>query len=158
MNYFNKLCKCLLIASTFVFAGCATNKGVVELTKVDEAVKKITVVKNAETRESVLPVLTNWLEENNVEYNVVNSSSDTATGETVLTYQASWSWDMALYMRSAEFKVAKNEIPVGIARFDALQYGGFGKFGDAESRIKILMDVLFGKISRDEADKRLGKE
>lgn len=53
-------------------------------------------------------------------------------------------------------KVNANGETLGKLNFDALQYGGFGKFGNVEQRIIILFDCLFGKITLEEANKLLG--
>lgn len=145
-----------LIASVWL-GGCATNKGVVDLNQVNDPITKITIIRDSETRESVLPVLEKWFTDNSIKFSVVNSINETKKEDKVLTYRAWWSWDMALYMRKADLKVLSEGEPVGIVRFDALQYGGFGKFGDAETRLTTLMDVLFSKITREEANIRLGK-
>ena len=50
---------------------------------------------------------------------------------------------------------AKGET-LGDLNFDALQYGGFGKFGNAEQRLIILLDALFGKITYEKANALLG--
>lgn len=147
----------LVVVSAFLLGGCASNKGMTELTQVTGNPEQITIVRDTETRDSVQPVLEQWFTDNNYQYNVVQSIAEAKDTDNVFTYRAWWGWDLALYMSKVEMKVTNNNVPVGIAKFDALQYGGFGKFGNAETRLKIIMDVLFSKITEQEANTLLGK-
>lgn len=158
------------IISAFIIVlfmtGCATNKGLVSFDKVDEnnlrlhQVDKdpveIAILRDGETRETVLPVLISWFNENSYKVTVIEAMSDAATEDNVFKYRAWWSWDMALYMRKAEMSLVSDRKTLGSLQFDALKYGGFGKFGNAEQRLRILLDALFGKITKEEANQMLG--
>ena len=154
-----------LIIALFM-TGCATNKGLVSFDKIDEndlrlhQIDKnpieIAIFRDGETRETVLPVLISWFNENNYKVSVIEAMSDAATEDNVFKYRAWWSWDMALYMRKAEMSLVSDGHTLGSLQFDALKYGGFGKFGNAEQRLRILLDALFGKITKEEANQMLG--
>ena len=146
-----------IIVASFLLGGCASNKGMTELKQITTPAKQFIIVRDKPTRESVQPILEQWFSDNNYKFNVVESIADTKPSDNVFTYRAWWGWDIAAYMSKAELKVTTGDVPVGIAKFDALQYGGFGKFGNAEARLKIVMDVLFSKITEEEANKLLGK-
>lgn len=139
-------------------AGCGTDKGLLELKQLDSVPEKVVILKDPPTKVAVLPVMIEWFSENNASATVVDSMNETKPEDYVLSYRAWWGWDLSTYMRRAEMKVESNKQTLGKLKFDALQYGGFGKFGDTEGRLKILLDVLFGKITRVEADKRLGEQ
>lgn len=150
--------KAIATALIILISACTSNKGVTELTQLQTPVKKVTIVRDADTRASVLPVLEQWFYDNSIKYDVVNSHQETEKNSNILTYKAWWSWDIATYMRKADLQLSNEGIPLSIVKFDALQYGGFGKFGNAEERLKILMDVMFAKISEEEANKKLGQQ
>lgn len=149
--------KFLPIIALLLLSGCVTNKGLIKLQQASIESKKIIILKDHPTRESVLPVLENWFYENGYSAKVVQSLGEVNPEDYVFSYRAKWSWDMATYMRDVEMKLKVKGETLGDLKFDSLQYGGFGKFGDAETRLKIMLDVLFGKITREEADKQLGK-
>ena len=118
---------------------------------------KVIILRDVATRESVLPVLTKWFSDNGYSPTVINSLAEANPDNFILSYKALWSWDLATYMRNVELRVKQKGETLGTLNFDALQYGGFGKFGNAEERLKVLLDALFGKISRDKADALLGE-
>ena len=116
----------------------------------------VVILQDKSTRESVLPVLEKWFYDNGYHSTVVSSLSEVGPDDYILSYRAWWSWDLATYMRKVEMNVKNKGQTLGNINFDALQYGGFGKFGDAEQRLNILLDAMFGKITVEEANKRLG--
>ena len=150
--------KILILLFVLSLVGCASDKGLLELQQMDSVPEKVVILKDAPTRAVVLPILVEWFSENNYNATVVESLDEVKPEDYVLSYRAWWGWDLANYMRRANMKVKLNGKTLGKLRFDALQYGGFGKFGDTENRLKILLEVLFGKISREVADKRLGEQ
>jgi len=159
-----KIISALIIA--LLMTGCATNKGLVSFDKVDENALRlhqvdkgpieIAILRDGPTRETVLPILISWFNENNYKVSVIEAMSDAATEDNVFKYRAWWSWDMALYMRKAEMSLVSDGKISGSLQFDALKYGAFGKFGNGEQRLKILLDALFGKIAKEEANQMLG--
>ena len=142
----------IFVIVTLILTGCGSNKGLVQLEQVEMDSKEILILKDVPTRETVLPVLTEWFYENGFSAEVIHSLDDVNPEDYVFTYRAWWGWDLATYMSKVRMKVESNGETLGHLYFDALQYGGFGKFGDAEYRLKVLLDALFGKITREEAD------
>jgi hypothetical protein len=140
-----------------VITGCATNKGVTYIEQFNRGSKAIIILKDPPTRESVLPVLVKWFSDNGFSATVVESLSEVNPGDLIFSYRAWWGWDLALYMRRVEMHIKSKGETLGSINFDALQYGTWGKFGDGEQRLRILLDALFGKITREEADKLLGE-
>lgn len=146
----------LLIILALVMTGCATDKGVTNLQQFNQNPETILILKDPPTRESVLPILTQWFSENGYSPTVVESLSEVNPDDFIFSYRAWWSWDLAIYMSKVELHVKSKGETLGAIYFDALQYGTWGKFGDGEQRLRILLDALFGKITREEADKILG--
>ncbi len=145
-----------ILLFTLVMTGCGTNKGLVNLEQFDTNSKTIVILEDEGTRDSVLPVITSWFEENGYSSTVVQSLQNVNPDDYIFSYKAKWSWDMASYMRTVEMHVKSNGETLGTLYFDAVNYGGMGKFGSAEERLRILLDVLFGKISREQGDLMLG--
>jgi len=153
-----KMKKLIVVLLLVLLSGCATNQGITELAQAEVTDKtKVLILKDDATRESVLPVLEKWFVDNGYSSTVIDSLREADPDNYVISYRAWWSWDVATYMRRVEMAVNKEGETLGNLNFDALQYGGFGKFGDAEERLRILLDALFGKITREEANKLLGE-
>ena len=63
---------------------------------------------------------------------------------------------MATYMRFVNLDVTDNKgNKVAELDFDSVQYGGFDKFGNAEERLNLIMEVFFQKISIQDAERQL---
>ena len=159
-----KLITALMIA--LFISGCASNKGLVSLDQISESELKlnekedgraeILILRDEPTRETVLPVIASWFSENNYTISVVDSAEEATVKDKLFRYRAWWSWDMALYMRRVEMSLESAGKVLGSLEFDAVQYGAFGKFGNAEQRLRILLDALFGKATEDQANQILG--
>ncbi|NRA53448.1 MAG: hypothetical protein HRU23_04835 [Gammaproteobacteria bacterium] len=140
-----------------VLTGCASNKGITQLQQINVSDNsKVIILKDEPTRASVLPVLEKWFSDNGYSSQVVSSLEDVKPNDYILSYRAWWGWDLATYMKNVHMNVKAKGETLGQLNFDALQYGGFGKFGDAEQRLAILLDALFGKITIEQANKSLG--
>lgn len=147
----------ILFTLAIITTGCASNKGITDIQQVKEPeTKAVVILKDTSTRESVLPVLEQWFYDNGYSSTVISSLDEVNPDDYLILYKAWWGWDLATYMRRVEMSVKNNQQTLGNIKFDALQYGGFGKFGSAEQRLKILLDALFGKITPEEANKLLG--
>ncbi|WP_431286504.1 Sbal_3080 family lipoprotein [Roseateles chitinivorans] len=60
------------------------------------------------------------------------------------TYNATWRWDLALYMAYAEIRVFSAGKQIGEAKYDATHgSGSMGKFIDADKKVVELVDQLF---------------
>ncbi|NKF52653.1 hypothetical protein G3R49_19020 [Shewanella sp. WXL01] len=145
----------LIVLFTVLMAGCS-NLGIYEVTQVTSNPSQLTIAKDSKTRKSVLPILEKWAFENGYDVKTIDNYVMAERNEYTLTYRVWWGWDVASYMKKAEMKVLKDGVAVGSLKFDATEYGAFGKFGDAEDRLNILMDVLFNKITVAEGNKRAG--
>lgn len=69
---------------------------------------------------------------------------DEAGCEHVMRYKANWQWDMAMYLKYANFSVFKGQDRVGYAEYNAAG-GGFrpDKFGTTEAKISPILKELF---------------
>lgn len=138
--------------------GCVSNKGITKLDKAEiNNETQVVILKDEDTRESVLPVLEKWFKDNGYSHTVILSLQEAKPEDYILSYKAWWGWDLATYMKKVDMRVKAKGETLGSLNFDALQYGGFGKFGSAEQRLRILLDALFGKISIEQANKLLGE-
>ena len=141
------------------FTGCASNKGITDLKQFKTNEKpQVVILRDAPTRVTVLPVLTKWFNDNGYSSIVIESLQESNPDQYLFSYRAWWGWDIATYMRRVEMRVKSKGETLGYLDFDALQYGGFGKFGNAENRLIILLDALFGKITHEQANKLLGEQ
>jgi len=150
--------KVAILSLLVIVTGCASNKGITELKQFQGNKRdQILILKDSATRGSVLPVLETWFQDNGYNAIVIASLKEANPDDHILSYRAWWGWDLATYMRKVEMRLKTKGETLGSLDFDALQYGGFGKFGDAEQRLIILLDVLFGKITYEKANKLLGE-
>jgi len=146
----------ILVLPLFFTSACASNKGIVELQRVTTDVGHISLIRDEPTRAEVLEVIAAWLAENGYDYSVLEPGQKPSG--TALNYRAWWGWDVGIYMKRVNMQVARNGTSLGKIKFDALQYGGFGKFGSSVERLRTLLDALFAKIDRDTANELLGDQ
>jgi len=138
--------------------GCVSNKGITDLSKAEiKNETPVVILKDEDTRESVLPVIEKWFKDNGYSPTVILSLQEAKPEDYIFSYKAWWGWDLATYMKKVDMRIKAKGETLGRLNFDALQYGGFGKFGSAEQRLRILLDALFGKISIEKANKLLGE-
>lgn len=149
--------KWIFILSAFLLSGCANN-AIVELTKLDSKMidnKEILIIDDGETKDSIRLIITKKLDEYGFQYKVldITNSNDKNNGKTKLTYSASWWWDMATYMRYLNITIKDNAQTVAQVKIDTVMCGGFDKFGSAQRRAEITLDLLLSDLTKEEANK-----
>ncbi|WP_426357664.1 Sbal_3080 family lipoprotein [Pseudocolwellia sp. HL-MZ19] len=123
-----------------------------------QAKTQIVMIEDDKQRKSVKNVLSDWMISNgydvaDYEVRVIEKLKD---GQVLFKYNANWWWDVASYMRYANLElIDKNGSVLASVDFDSVKYGGMDKFGDAERRLKILMEVLMNEMDTVNAEKCL---
>lgn len=111
----------------------------------------VVVIRDAQTREGFLEVMTEWLKKNDYTYTVESSYAKHAPDNVTLEYKGHWKWDLALYLHNAEIEAYHGGQRIAEVTYRAPNSLNPNKFSSAETRITYLMDVLFGKLSATEA-------
>ncbi|MCU8006483.1 hypothetical protein L5M11_02930 [Shewanella sp. SM87] len=99
---------------------------------------------------------------NNYTYTVQPDGSKHDLNKLTLEYEGNWTWDLglgtwdlALYLKSAEINAFQNGQRVGSVKFQVPYTANPSKFGNAANRISYMMSALFGQITADEATKKV---
>ncbi|MGP1721167.1 Sbal_3080 family lipoprotein [Shewanella frigidimarina] len=144
----------VLIAVT----GCSSN-GLTTLKQIDSNFEKEIVMTNdPEQTAQVRSIVTNWMVNNgyNVSKETASPNAELDDDQVMFEFNANWWWDMATYMRFVNLDVTDNKgNKVAELDFDSVRYGGFDKFGNAEERLNLIMEVFFQKISVQDAERQL---
>jgi hypothetical protein len=148
--------KFIIALSILVLGGCANN-AIVELKKLDSNSldsKELQIIDDGRTKDSIKHIIAAKLDEYDYTYQVIDVSQSNAntTSAPKLTYSANWWWDMATYMRYLNIEVKDNNQTVALVKIDTVKCGGLDKFGSAERRTKITLDVLLSDLTKEEAN------
>ncbi|BAJ01767.1 Sbal_3080 family lipoprotein [Shewanella violacea] len=145
----------ILLTAFLALTGCSSN-GISNLKQMDANFdKQIVMIDDSKQTASVRSIVTNWIKDHG--YDVADTTASTpvqlADNQVLFKFNANWWWDMATYMRYVNLEVTDNK-GTSIAKldFDSVQYGGIDKFGNAEERLNIIMEVFFKQISIKEAE------
>lgn len=136
--------QCLFTAPLIValVSGCAIHQTVKPVAQSED--KQVCIIEKPAVRAAFLDTYKRVLANRGYEIKLLPQSASLVECATTSTYNASWRWDLALYMALAEINVYRNGKPIGEARYDSLQGGAnMGKFIDAESKITELVTQLF---------------
>jgi len=105
---------------------------------------ELCIIENTTVREGFLKEMEAVLGEMNIRYQVTDVTTAQTRCAWTMTYVANWSWDLALYLAYADIRVYKNGLLDGEAIYDASGGSGNpGKFIDAETKIRELLNQLF---------------
>ncbi|NAZ45150.1 hypothetical protein GL178_02645 [Vibrio toranzoniae] len=148
--------KIVLIFSILLMSGCANN-AILELQQLDSTKienKSIQVIDDGRTKESIKHIIAGKLDEYGFQYEVVDisQSNSSTTDNPKLTYSANWWWDMASYMRFLNVEIKDNKQTVALVKIDTVKCGGFDKFGSAQRRTEITLDLLLNNLTKEEAN------
>lgn len=131
----------MLLAVLLVVPGCTIHQ-TVEPTQIGSE-SRLCIVKNPAVRESFLMEFISAIERKDIDYEIVDDSTASASCDWVARYTANWRWDLALYMSYAEIKVYRDGNLDGEAIYDSTRGGAnMNKFIDAEAKIQELVDEL----------------
>ncbi|MDA0145543.1 Sbal_3080 family lipoprotein [Vibrio sp. RW] len=148
--------KIVLIFSILLMSGCANN-AILELQQLDSTKienKSIQIIDDGRTKESIKHIIAGKLDEYGFQYEVVDisQSNSSTTDNPKLTYSANWWWDMASYMRFLNVEIKDNKQTVALVKIDTVKCGGFDKFGSAQRRTEITLDLLLNNLTKEEAN------
>lgn len=59
---------------------------------------------------------------------------------------------MASYMRFLNVEIKDNKQTVALVKIDTVKCGGFDKFGSAQRRTEITLDLLLSNLTEEEAN------
>jgi len=133
--------KVFVIVAAIVLSGCSI-KQVVEKAEMPKE-ELLCIVENKDVRAGFLKEFKRVLSHKSIAYKMINAYSVPSECQWTATYDARWTWDLALYMSYAEIKVFNNGNLDGKATYDSTKGGAnMGKFIDAETKIRELMNEL----------------
>jgi hypothetical protein len=148
--------KLIFIALTLITLSGCTAIRVENVTSI-ELKEKLTIVvmEDGPTRDSVLPVVVNKLESMNYVVKVIDDGSHVEANAYLLNYRAWWSWDLAMYMSKSDMTIKQNNAILGQVQYRGKGGLNMAKWGSAEERLGIMIDVMLKKIDVEEANKRI---
>ncbi|MCL1123650.1 Sbal_3080 family lipoprotein [Shewanella surugensis] len=114
----------------------------------------IVIINDEATREGFLETMESWLTEHHYQYTVQSEGEKHDLNKLTLEYEGHWTWDLALYLKRAEIKAFQHGQRVGEVDFKVPYTANPNKFGNAEKRIRFMMDALFGQITAEEATQK----
>jgi hypothetical protein len=125
-----------------MLAGCSITQQVKPVA--DPPGKEICIVESPAVRAGFIDAYRRSLSARGFTVRMLPTGADVATCPMTSTYNARWSWDLALYMSYAELRVYGNGKPVGEATYDSTRGGGnMNKFIEADKKIDELVSLLF---------------
>lgn len=120
--------------------------------------KEIVMTNDPDQTAKVRSIVTNWMVDNGYNVSKVTASPNAQLDDdqVMFEFNANWWWDMATYMRYVNLDVTDSKgRKVAELDFDSVRYGGIDKFGNAEARLNLIMEVFFQKISVQDAERQL---
>lgn len=128
--------------AALLLTGCAITQNVTPVSRPLQ--REICVIENPDVRPGFLTAYSGALTEKGLQPRTVERTSPLNVCPLTSRYIANWRWDMALYMAFAELTVYENGAEIGKATYDSMRGGAnFGKFIDADKKVKELVDQLF---------------
>lgn len=112
----------------------------------------VVIIRNEATRPGFQQTMEDWLKKNSYPYVVVPDKSAFDPDKVNLEYVGHWAWDLALYLNNATISAYSKGQRVGIVDFRSPNSLNLNKFGNGAERVTYMMDILFGKITVDEAN------
>lgn len=151
--------KILIVAVSFVMiSGCASPRFTSEkVVSTAHAGKDFVIVKDEKTREGFLSAVADWLKDNGHSYTIVGDGVSHDLEKVTIEYVGFWKWDLALFLSEAKIEAFHEGQRIGEVDYRAPNTLSAVKFGEARDRIFYMMDVLFGKITPQEAAKEIKK-
>jgi hypothetical protein len=139
--------------ATLLGVGCGAPKfsGKPVALEVRSARPEVVLITNTKTKEGFKKAIEAWLQTHNYSYVVKSADSPHENEKLTIEYVGHWSWDLALYLSSARIQAFQGGLRVGDVRYEVPNTLDTDKFSNAEERIKLMLDVLFGKTTAAEA-------
>lgn len=115
----------------------------------------IVIIEHKETRAGFLESIKNWLNQHGYDYSTSPDGSMHDPEKITLEYEGHWGWDIALYLKNAEIKAYSDGQGVGEVTYKVPYTANLNKFSVASERISNMMDLLFGRISVQDANTKI---
>ena len=132
----------LTVASVTMVSACAIHQKVTPVSNANG--KSVCIIENKSVKDGFLSTYRRTLEAKGYSVKLLDPSASLNQCPMTSTYNASWRWDLALYMSLAEIKVYSDGKIVGEAKYDSTRGGGnMGKFINAEGKINELVTQLY---------------
>ena len=131
----------VVMALAVLVTGCSI-KQQIEPAQVNKQ-SVLCIVENTDVRPGFVKEYQAALSDKGVAWQMVDERSIPSSCQWTSTYEARWSWDMAIYMSYANIKVFNQGQLDGEAIYDSSRGGAnMGKFIDAEEKVRELVNEL----------------
>ncbi len=147
----------LLCTLVILLSGCSSPK--LTGTQIPEEIlannPQVLVINDDETRDGFQHAVEAWMDTNQISY-VVKPEGEKHQPELItIEYVGYWSWDFALFLSRAEIEAFYQGQRVSKISYTAPNNMNTTKFGDADERIKLMLEVMFANQSLEEATDKL---
>ncbi|MBA1147115.1 hypothetical protein H0Z60_08570 [Ectothiorhodospiraceae bacterium WFHF3C12] len=134
-------------------SGCAAPRysGTASEPSVTRVTKEVVVIRDDATKRGFLEAIEHWLAEHQYDYTVAPDGSKHDLDKLTIEYVGYWKWDLAIYLSRAEIEMFHGGQRVGRVNYRAPNTLNTNKFGTGSDRVAYMMDVLFGKMTPEEA-------
>lgn len=112
-------------------------------------------INDAETRDGFQSAVEKWLKNNKKNYVVEPEGSLHDPEKLTIEYVGYWKWDIALFMNESDIEAFYKGQRVSKVSFRAPNSLNANKWGDAEERIGLMLDIMFGEKTAEEATNEL---
>lgn len=153
----NKLFPSIIVFTSLILSGCVSPKftGSAIPENILTAKPQVLVINDAETRDGFQHAVEGWLDSEEIQYVVKPEGVEHDPQQLTIEYVGYWSWDLALFLSRAEIEAFYQGQRVSKITYNAPSTLHTAKFGDAEERIKLMLDVMFAHKSLEEATDKL---
>lgn len=116
---------------------------------------EILLINDNETRDGFNDAVEGWLKDKGKRYTVKPEYAKHDPSKITIEYVGYWGWDLAMYLERSEIDAFYNGQRVGSVSFKAPNSLNLNKWGNAEQRIRLMLDVLFGEKTAQAASRNL---
>jgi hypothetical protein len=133
------------VALFLLLTGCGTIQQEVKPVALSgSAPREICLIENPAVRQNFLPIYKDALSQKGFTVRMLPPGASEGECPLTSTYQASWRWDLALYLAYCDLKVFRDGHLEGEAQYDSMgAMLNTSKFIDATKKIQELTDQLF---------------
>ncbi len=112
---------------------------------------ELTLIIDPEFEETVIKHIKQWLKENDYSYISVTEGYDLQEERLYLEFDGQYTRDFVLFLSHAEITAYYAGNRVGLARLWMPNDATFTKYDDIKPKIYKLMEILFGRLTPEEA-------
>lgn len=115
----------------------------------------LVIINNKDTKPGFQKTMETWLDGHGYTYEVLPNGSEFDLDKINLEYKGVWRWDLAIFLSEAYINAYYKGQRIGEVSYIAKNNLNTNKYSDAETRINYLMDLMFGKVTVNEANKMI---